>query len=234
MYGIVNIESGTLNVRSGAGLNYSVIGSLNKGDKVKLGPLVGDWYNIYYGQHGGFVYSKYIVLDRNKSIINLTLVEKAAIMIACDEGFSSEPYKFGVGEYSNSVGYGTYVGEFYSFPISREEAWNKLIEVLKDNYIPYCDKFITQYFGSSLTDYQKCAIYTFGYNLEGYVQDLVHRLSVYSSFEETFGRFLIPESLYNRRMRSWLTFKNNMFYLGGGIEQLPKKYIDIANSINNL
>lgn len=231
MYGIVNIESGTLNVRSGAGLNYSIIGSLNKGAKVKLGPLVGDWYNIYYGQHGGFVYAQYIVID-NKNVVNLTLVEKTAIMIACDEGFSSEPYKFGVGEYSNSVGYGTYVGEFNNFPISKQEGWDKLVDILENKYIPYCNEFITQYFGSSLTDYQKCAIYSFGYNLEGYVQDLVQRLSVYNSFKDTFGQFLIPSSLYERRMRSWLTFKENKFYLGGSINELPEKYINIANQMN--
>lgn len=234
MYGIVNIKNGYLNVRDGAGLNFKVIGTLNKDDKVKLGPLVGDWYNIYFGEHGGFVYAKYILVDtiNKKSDFNLTLIEKASIMIACDEGFSAEPYDFGVGKYANSVGYGTYAGEFESFPITRNQAWSKLINELEIKYIPLCDKFIYQYFGDTLTDYQKCAIYTFGYNLEGYVQDLVQRLSAYNSFEDTFGQFLIPEDLYGRRMRSWMTFTRNRFYLGGSISELPVRYIEIANQIN--
>ncbi|WP_195926834.1 SH3 domain-containing protein [Sarcina ventriculi] len=59
-YGIVTAS--VLNVRYKASLDGNIIGTLKKGDKVKLAIKVGDWLNIYYGEHGGFVSSKYIKL----------------------------------------------------------------------------------------------------------------------------------------------------------------------------
>ncbi|MCM0648620.1 SH3 domain-containing protein [Clostridium swellfunianum] len=60
-YGIVNVKS-SLNVRSGAGTNYSLIGNLKNGVKVRIGSTEGDWYNIYFGDHGGYVNKDYIKL----------------------------------------------------------------------------------------------------------------------------------------------------------------------------
>ncbi len=58
MYGIVTAS--ILNVRDKASLNGNIIGTLKKDDKVKLAVKIGDWWNIYYGEHGGFVFSQYI------------------------------------------------------------------------------------------------------------------------------------------------------------------------------
>ena len=57
-YGVVTTT--LLNVRSGPGLCYSVIGQVKKGDKIKLDCKIGDWCSIYYGEHGGFIYSSYL------------------------------------------------------------------------------------------------------------------------------------------------------------------------------
>jgi uncharacterized protein YraI len=57
-YGTVTAD--VLNVRKGAGTNYPVIGQLKQGEQVKLAVKIGDWWNIYYGDHGGFVYAQYI------------------------------------------------------------------------------------------------------------------------------------------------------------------------------
>lgn len=57
-YGIVTADS--LNVRSGAGTQYPVIGSVKKGEKVKIDKLTNKWYSIYYGTHGGFISSLYV------------------------------------------------------------------------------------------------------------------------------------------------------------------------------
>lgn len=147
--------------------------------------------------------------------INASLLEKAAVMIALDEGFSRIPYDYGVGEAGHSAGYGTNVDQFSSsdYPLSPMFAWDTLLRVLREEYIPICDKAIEKYFGDTLTECQKCAIYTFGYNLTGYVDDLVQRLSINDSWENTFSHFLIPSSLYGRRRRSWNTFVNNKFDL---------------------
>jgi len=54
------VTASVLNVRNGASTSYKVIGQLRKGDKVNIANRVGEWYSIYYGDHGGFVHSDYI------------------------------------------------------------------------------------------------------------------------------------------------------------------------------
>jgi N-acetylmuramoyl-L-alanine amidase len=56
------VTASTLNVRAGAGTGYKVIGTLKKGNKVKIDKAAGDWYSIYFGDHGGFVHKNYIKL----------------------------------------------------------------------------------------------------------------------------------------------------------------------------
>lgn len=59
-YGMVTASA--LNVRAGAGTNYRVIGQLQNGAKVRLDKKVGNWWSIYFGNHGGFVSADYIKL----------------------------------------------------------------------------------------------------------------------------------------------------------------------------
>lgn len=57
-YGVVTTSE--LNVRSGAGTGYKIIGTVRNGDKVKLANKVGQWWCLYYGTSGGFVHGDYI------------------------------------------------------------------------------------------------------------------------------------------------------------------------------
>ncbi|MBZ9609959.1 N-acetylmuramoyl-L-alanine amidase [Clostridium estertheticum] len=59
-YGIVTAS--VLNVRTRANANSSKLGTLNKNEKVKIDNRVGNWYSIFYGNHGGFVSAAYIKL----------------------------------------------------------------------------------------------------------------------------------------------------------------------------
>lgn len=54
------VTADVLNVRSGPGTNYEIIGKLNKGAKVKIASKKGNWYDIYFGNHGGYVSADYI------------------------------------------------------------------------------------------------------------------------------------------------------------------------------
>lgn len=54
------VTANVLNVRSGAGIGYKVIGQLKKGDKVKIDKKVDNFYSIYFGMHGGYVSVNYI------------------------------------------------------------------------------------------------------------------------------------------------------------------------------
>ena len=55
-----HVTAKALNVRSAPGVNNSIIGVLRFGDAVKIDKKLGNWYSIYFGQHGGYVYSAYI------------------------------------------------------------------------------------------------------------------------------------------------------------------------------
>jgi flagellum-specific peptidoglycan hydrolase FlgJ len=54
------VTASVLNVRKGPGTNYDVIGTLKKGSQVRIASLQGDWYDIYYDEHGGYVHKNYI------------------------------------------------------------------------------------------------------------------------------------------------------------------------------
>lgn len=61
--GIVATRSSNLIVRDKPGTQGNKIGSLPKGSRVKLFKNCGNgWYEIYYGQHGGYVSKDYISL----------------------------------------------------------------------------------------------------------------------------------------------------------------------------
>ncbi|MBZ9608621.1 N-acetylmuramoyl-L-alanine amidase [Clostridium estertheticum] len=54
------VTASVLNVRSGASTSYNVIGSYKKGDKVQIARKVGNFYETYFGNHGGWVSADYI------------------------------------------------------------------------------------------------------------------------------------------------------------------------------
>lgn len=54
------VTADTLNVRSGAGTSYTVIGTLSKGKAVTVTGQSGDWYKISYNGKTAYVSKKYI------------------------------------------------------------------------------------------------------------------------------------------------------------------------------
>jgi uncharacterized protein YgiM (DUF1202 family) len=60
--GTVNIASGTLNVRSGPGTGYSVVGALKKGNQVTVTSTVGSWYQIQFSGTTAYVSTSYVKL----------------------------------------------------------------------------------------------------------------------------------------------------------------------------
>lgn len=55
------VATPTLKVRSGAGTNTAVIGSLQNGAQIKIVETVGTWYKIRFGTTYGFVAKHYII-----------------------------------------------------------------------------------------------------------------------------------------------------------------------------
>ncbi|WP_408007043.1 SH3 domain-containing protein [Pseudalkalibacillus sp. A8] len=60
---VVNATS--LNVRSGPGTNYNVIGSVSKGDVVEIMNIQNSWYEINLKQGKGWVAGKYVTKGQN-------------------------------------------------------------------------------------------------------------------------------------------------------------------------
>ena len=59
--------NGALNVRSGAGTSYSVIGSLSNGAKVEIVETSGSWYKIKYGSGYGYVSKDYVTVSSSSN-----------------------------------------------------------------------------------------------------------------------------------------------------------------------
>lgn len=53
----------SLNIRSGYGTSYNVIGQLYNGEKVQIVDQKNGWYEILYNQGYGYISSKYVTLD---------------------------------------------------------------------------------------------------------------------------------------------------------------------------
>lgn len=168
---------------------------------------------------------------------SISLVEQAALYIACNEGFSTSPYYYGNGVYANSIGYGSYYTKtnFPNIPIAPSYAFEYLINYLKEN-IPSWNQTISQYLNlDTLTDCQKVALYDFAYNIPAYLSHIASSLSSNPSWDNTFSNFLIPSAIYDRRLREWLTFTTSNYFMGGAISELPSTfYSTLANSMNYL
>ncbi len=74
--------SGALNVRSGAGTSYSVIGSLSNGANVEIVETSGSWYKIKYGSGYGYVSKDYVTINTRSIAENTVLREGTAVTLA--------------------------------------------------------------------------------------------------------------------------------------------------------
>lgn len=70
----VNTQSTALNVRSGAGVNHSVIDTISKGDIVIILSTSDTWSKILYdGVKTGYVSSKYLAVNSNQTSLKVNL-----------------------------------------------------------------------------------------------------------------------------------------------------------------
>lgn len=76
-YGVVTAS--TLNVRKGASASSTVIGSLIKGARVKICSKTGNWYDVYFGNAGGYVSADYIAFEP-KVVVEVPKVVAPTIM----------------------------------------------------------------------------------------------------------------------------------------------------------
>lgn len=61
--GTGTIIADVLNVRSGAGTNYPIIGELRQGSTIKIAKEVNGWFDIYFGDNGGYISKDFVKLN---------------------------------------------------------------------------------------------------------------------------------------------------------------------------
>ena len=67
----------TLNVRSGAGTDYSILFSINAGDEIELISQDNDWYQIKYNGQPGYVSNKFLQFSRSANTTTNNDIEKS-------------------------------------------------------------------------------------------------------------------------------------------------------------
>ena len=66
--GVINTNSTkALNVRSGAGTSYSIIGSVKNGEEVQVQEVLNGWCKIRYGSSYGYISSEYVKISSSTS-----------------------------------------------------------------------------------------------------------------------------------------------------------------------
>lgn len=64
-YGL--ITGNDVRLREGANTSSNILGYANKGDKFKIGYKLGNWYSVYWGEHGAFISASYLSITTNNS-----------------------------------------------------------------------------------------------------------------------------------------------------------------------
>ena len=127
------VTATTLNVRSGAGTSYSVLGSLSKGTKVEVISTTNGWSKISYNGSTGYVSSQY--LSDNTTSTNTTTKYVTATTLNVRSGAGTSYSVLG------SLSKGTKVEV-----ISTTNVWSKI------NYNGSIGYVSSQYLSSSSTD----------------------------------------------------------------------------------
>ena len=81
--GIVSSDDG-LNIRSGPGTDYDVIGFLNDGSKVTIVSTSNEWIKIKYGSITGYVYKDYVTVESNTSSNSTTTTSSKTGIVSTD------------------------------------------------------------------------------------------------------------------------------------------------------
>lgn len=96
----IRLTGNNVNVRSGAGTNYSVIGSAEKGETLAVVEKTGNWYKTYYKNKTAYVYASYA------TVFTLEKTKKTAVEEVIEEGYKllGTPYVYGAVRYHDGNG----------------------------------------------------------------------------------------------------------------------------------
>ncbi|MCM3735497.1 SH3 domain-containing protein [Bacillus cytotoxicus] len=118
------VNASALNVRSGAGTNYGVIGALSKGTKVTVLSEQNGWSKINYNGKNGYISSQYLAKTPVSGGSNISNPAKGDKIINEAKKHIGKPYVFGTEGPSSfdCSGFITYVFNHAGYSLSRTNA----------------------------------------------------------------------------------------------------------------
>ncbi|MBQ7160209.1 MAG: InlB B-repeat-containing protein [Clostridia bacterium] len=156
--GVYVVTASSLNMRSGPGTDYSIVGVLSNGDAIVVTQTSGKWAYTTYGTKSGWCSMNYLLAQSN---IKYAISSDGIELIKGLEGFSATKY-WDVSQWS--IGYGTACGENdYPNGITESEA-EALLRSALVKYELYVNKFLSNN-NITINQNQYDALVSFTYNL---------------------------------------------------------------------
>ncbi len=135
----VTITGSAVNVRSGAGTNYDVIGAVYKGQVFPVLGKENGWYKISFNNASGYVSSEYVTLESGEVVASASLTRGQQIVESAKQHLG-KPYRYGASGPNafDCSGFTSYVYKQYGYNINRTAAgqYSNGVAVSKDNLQP--------------------------------------------------------------------------------------------------
>ncbi|MGL5149361.1 MAG: SH3 domain-containing protein [Clostridium sp.] len=211
--GFVNSGGDNLNVRSGAGTGFSILGTLKDGSRVEVvDSSNASWHKIKYGSGFGYVHKDYITFSSaSDNKISTGLIN----FIKAYEGFRAEPYYCAAGVLTIGYGHAIRPGESFT-SITEAQATELLIQDLQS--FQNGTNRILKNRNIKANQQQFDALVSFAYNLGVYGLETSDVINMLASGNYTNESLRIEMELYingngvpllglrNRRWDEWQMF----------------------------
>ena len=134
----VTITGSAVNVRTGAGTNYDVIGAVYKGQMFPLLGKENGWYKISFNNASGYVSGDYVTLGNGEVIVSAG--SKGQQIVQTAKQYLGRPYVYGATGPSafDCSGFTSYVYRQHGYSLNRTAAGQNSngVSVSRDNLKP--------------------------------------------------------------------------------------------------